>query len=63
MFSGKILGYYKYPKNCDHLTLGSCHYKVSWFKESKTNEISFAIEVKGADSTSLGFSQNKMFVS
>lgn len=57
-----LLGYYKYPKTCNFHIPGDCRYKVSWAKEPKPNEIRFDIEVKGANTTSFGFSPNKTFV-
>jgi len=57
-----LLGYFKYPKNCNFQIRGDCRYKVSWMKEPKPNEIRFVIEVKGVNSTAFGFSPIKTFV-
>ena len=62
-FLEELLGYYKYPKNCNHEISGNCPYKVNWVKDSRPNEIRFNIEVKGANTTSLGFAPKKTFVS
>ena len=60
-----LIGYYKYPYNCDHNTIGPglCKYLVMWFKTAAPDEIRFAIAAKDVESTAIGFSTTKDVVS
>ena len=44
------------------LKADDCRYFVAWLKEPRPNEIKFVIKVKDAETTSLGFAEEKKFV-
>ena len=56
------MGYYKFPYNCDHTTIGRCKYVIMWFKTDAPEEVRFAIVAKDVDQTEIGFSITKDIV-
>ena len=52
-----LMGYYRYPYDCNYAIVGNCQYVMMWFKTPANDEIRFVIAAKDVDSTEVGFSK------
>ena len=57
-----LIGYYKYPYECEHTIAGSCKYLLMWLRTASSDEIRFAIIAKDVEKTAIGFSATKQLV-